>query len=167
MFSAVTRAPVGRATTARTIRAFVATAQRKTEESQKTVAERARKNRPVSPTLSIYQPQMSWVLSGLHRNTGVLVAGGAYLFTVGFGLAPVFGMDLSSVAVAGALASLPAPLMVGTKALIASSLSFHCFNGIRHLWWDSGRSVNNKGVFNTGYVVLSATALATGYLTFF
>ncbi|PIA13081.1 cytochrome b560 subunit of succinate dehydrogenase, partial [Coemansia reversa NRRL 1564] len=145
----------------------VATAQRRTEESQKTIAERAQKNRPVSPNLGIYQPQMSWVLSGLHRNTGVLVAGGAYLFTVGFGLAPVFGVDLSSVAVAGALASLPAPLMLGTKALIASSLSFHCFNGIRHLWWDTGRSVSNKGVFNTGYAVLGATALATGYLTFF
>ncbi|KAJ2082195.1 cytochrome b subunit of succinate dehydrogenase, Sdh3p [Coemansia sp. RSA 988] len=167
MFSAVTRAPAGRAITARSVRAFVATAQRKTEESQKTVAERARKSRPVSPNLSIYQPQMSWILSSMHRNTGILVAGGAYLFTVGFGLAPVFGVDLSSAAVAGALASLPAPVMVGTKALIASSLSFHCFNGIRHLWWDSGRSVSNKGVFNTGYAVLGATALATSYLTFF
>ncbi|KAJ1854295.1 cytochrome b subunit of succinate dehydrogenase, Sdh3p [Coemansia sp. RSA 1822] len=166
MFSAAisrTRVPI-----ARNARAFVATAQRKTsEESQAAVAERARKNRPVSPHLGIYKPQMSWVLSGLHRNTGVLVGGAAYLYTAAFGLAPIFGLDLGSVTAAATVASIPLPLLLGTKALIASSLSFHCFSGIRHLWWDSGRSVTNQGVFNSGYAVLTATALATGYLTFF
>ncbi|KAJ2297059.1 cytochrome b subunit of succinate dehydrogenase, Sdh3p, partial [Coemansia sp. RSA 2705] len=137
------------------------------EESQAAVAERARKNRPVSPNLGIYQPQMSWVLSGLHRNTGVLVAGAAYLYTAAFGLAPMFGVDLGSVTAAATVASMPTPLLLAVKALVSSSLSFHCFNGIRHLWWDTGRSVSNKGVFNTGYAVLGATALATGYLTFF
>ncbi|KAJ2355595.1 cytochrome b subunit of succinate dehydrogenase, Sdh3p [Coemansia erecta] len=166
MFSAAisrTRVPV-----ARNVRAFIATPLRKNaEESQAAVAERARKNRPVSPNLGIYQPQMSWVLSGLHRNTGVLVAGAAYLYTAAFGLAPMFGLDLGSAAAAATVASVPLPLLLGTKALIAGSLSFHCFNGVRHLWWDSGRSVTNKGVFNGGYAVLTATALATGYLTFF
>ncbi|KAI9473322.1 hypothetical protein LPJ78_003570 [Coemansia sp. RSA 989] len=171
MYSAAiskTRLPVARALASRNVRAFIATPMReRTEESQAAVAERARKSRPVSPNLGIYQPQMSWVLSGLHRNTGVLVAGGAYLYAAAFGLAPMFGLDLSSATAAAAVASLPTPVLLGTKALIAGSLSFHCFNGIRHLWWDTGRSVSNQGVFKTGYAVIAATTLATGYLTFF
>ncbi|KAJ2776063.1 cytochrome b subunit of succinate dehydrogenase, Sdh3p [Coemansia javaensis] len=142
-------------------------AEPETVEPQSVVAARALKHRPVSPHLSIYQPQMSWVMSGLHRNMGVLVGGGAYLWAAAYGLAPLVGADLSSVAVAGALATVPAPLLLAAKALVAGSLSFHSFNGIRHLWWDTGRSVTNQGVFNTGYAVIAASVLATGYLTFF
>ncbi|KAJ2886168.1 hypothetical protein IWW38_005253, partial [Coemansia aciculifera] len=148
--------------------AFVATPQRTSVvEAQSVVAERARKHRPVSPHLGIYQPQMSWVLSGMHRNTGVLIGGAAYVYAAVFGLAPAFGLDLSSAAMAGSIASLPAVVTVGVKALLSSCLSFHVFGTMRHLWWDSGRSVSNKGVYVTGYATLAATALATGYLTFF
>ncbi|KAJ2889151.1 hypothetical protein GGI21_006648, partial [Coemansia aciculifera] len=91
------------------VRAFVATPQRTSVvEAQSVVAERARKHRPVSPHLGIYQPQMSWVLSGMHRNTGVLIGGAAYVYAAVFGLAPAFGLDLSSAAMAGSIASLPA-----------------------------------------------------------
>ncbi|KAJ2000356.1 hypothetical protein GGI04_004186, partial [Coemansia thaxteri] len=148
--------------------AFVATPMRRhVEEAQSVVAERARKNRPVSPHLGIYKPQMTWVLSGINRNTGVAIGGGAFLYAASFGLAPMFGLDLSSVAVASSLSAMPAFVLIGAKALISGCLSFHCFSGIRHLWWDTGRSLSNKAVINTGYVTLAATALATGYLTFF
>ena len=36
-----------------------------------------RKNRPISPHLSIYKPQIPWVLSSLNRITGALLSGGA------------------------------------------------------------------------------------------
>ncbi|KAJ2815067.1 hypothetical protein GGI24_006173, partial [Coemansia furcata] len=147
--------------------AFVATPMRQTEEPQSVVAERARKNRPVSPHLGIYKPQMSWVLSGLHRNTGVAVGGAAYMYAAMFGLAPMFGLDMSSAAMASSLATLPAVVSIGGKALISGCLSFHVFGTMRHLLWDSGRAVSNQGVYNTGYAALAATALATGYLTFF
>ncbi|KAJ1844923.1 cytochrome b subunit of succinate dehydrogenase, Sdh3p [Coemansia sp. RSA 2703] len=176
MFSAVsrsgilnaTRTPLHRAIAGQSARAFIATPARRTvDEPQSVVAERALKNRPISPHLSIYKPQMTWVLSGLHRNTGVLVAGAAYLYTAAFGLAPMFGLDLSSLAVASTLAAAPTPLLLAVKALVSGSLSFHCVNGVRHLVWDSGKGLNNKGVINSGYVVIGATALLTGYLTFF
>ncbi|KAI8322862.1 hypothetical protein GQ54DRAFT_297135 [Martensiomyces pterosporus] len=175
MFSAVTRTgalnaarlPFSRAVTARTARAFIASPMRRNEEPQSVVAERARKNRPVSPHLGIYQPQMTWYLSGLNRITGVTVAGSAYLYTAAFGLAPALGLDLSSVAVAGALSTLPTFVLIGAKAAISGCFSFHFFSGIRHLWWDTGRSVSNQGVIKTGYITIAATALATGYFTFF
>ncbi|KAJ1904707.1 cytochrome b subunit of succinate dehydrogenase, Sdh3p [Coemansia sp. IMI 209127] len=179
MFSTVTRTNILNASrislrrpiAASSVRAFIATPKRsnaeKEEESQATVAERARKNRPISPNLGIYKLQMTMVLSALHRNTGVAVAGSAFLYTAVFGLAPALGLDLGSVAAASAVAATPTPVLLGLKALISGSLSFHCFNGIRHLVWDTGRYVSNKGVINTGYVVIGATALATGYLTLF
>ncbi|KAJ1729765.1 hypothetical protein LPJ72_004803 [Coemansia sp. Benny D160-2] len=162
------RIPLQRTIAAKGVRAFIATPKRCTEEeSQAAVAERARKNRPVSPNLGIYKPQMSMVLSALHRNTGVAVAGAAYLYTAAFGVAPLLGLDLGSVTAASTVAALPIPVLLGLKALISGCLSFHCFNGIRHLVWDTGKYVSNQGVFKTGYAVIGATALATGYLTFF
>ncbi|KAJ1897118.1 hypothetical protein LPJ66_003574 [Kickxella alabastrina] len=175
MFSAVTRTgilnatrtPFSRAVAAQTTRAFVATPARRVDEPQSVVAERARKHRPVSPHLGIYQPQMSWILSGLHRNTGVVIYGAALVYTAAFGLAPMFGLDMSSVSVASTLAAAPGPLLIALKAFFSGCLSFHYFAGIRQMVWDAGKAVNNKAVFTTGYAIIAASALATGYLTFF
>ncbi|KAJ2488540.1 hypothetical protein IWW37_004733 [Coemansia sp. RSA 2050] len=171
MFSAAIRTGMLGATrrslAAPTVRAFVATPMRLEDEPQSVVAERARKHRPVSPHLSIYKPQMSWVLSGLHRNTGVLIGGAAYVYAAMFGLAPAFGLDMGSVAMASSLAALPTVALVGGKAVLSGCLSFYVFGTMRHLWWDTGRALSNKGVFTTGYVAMAASALATGYLTFF
>lgn len=96
------------------------------------------------------------------------MAGAAYLYTAAFGLAPMLGLDMSSTAVVSSLAtSVPWAVLIGAKAAVSGFLSFHCFNGFRHLWWDLGKSLNNKAVIVSGYVALTATALATGYLTFF
>jgi hypothetical protein len=35
----------------------------------------ARLNRPMSPHLTIYEPQLTWLLSGFHRITGFAVGG--------------------------------------------------------------------------------------------
>ena len=37
-----------------------------------------RKVRPVSPHLEIYQPQITWYLSGIHRITGCALGAGKY-----------------------------------------------------------------------------------------
>lgn len=44
-----------------------------------------RKKRPISPHLTVYEPEMSWYLSSLHRISGVLLALGFYAFTNYFG----------------------------------------------------------------------------------
>lgn len=40
-----------------------------------------RKNRPLSPHLTIYQPQITWYMSGFHRFTGGAVAAGKACLT--------------------------------------------------------------------------------------
>jgi succinate dehydrogenase (ubiquinone) cytochrome b560 subunit len=49
-------------------------------------------NRPISPHLTIYQPQLTWYMSALHRITGVAVGGGEYL-RINSGGWGYFGID--------------------------------------------------------------------------
>ncbi|KAJ1960571.1 hypothetical protein H4R35_007533, partial [Dimargaris xerosporica] len=42
--------------------------------SQSEIAKRAREHRPISPHLSIYQPQLTWYLSSATRITGAALA---------------------------------------------------------------------------------------------
>lgn len=51
-------------------------AQAQCADSESELLRQQRKVRPVSPHLTIYQPQITAVLSGLHRITGVAIGGG-------------------------------------------------------------------------------------------
>ncbi|CAH1970874.1 unnamed protein product [Acanthoscelides obtectus] len=49
------------------------------------------------------------------------------------------------------------------KFMLAFPLSYHFWNGIRHLIWDTGRFLTIKDVYITGYIMLAlavATAIA-------
>ena len=41
------------------------------------------------------------------------------------------------------------------------ALFYHLCNGIRHLWWDTGRGLELKSVYASGWTVLAATAMLT------
>lgn len=62
--------------------------------------------------------------------------------------------------------SLPVWLKTVVKAPLAAVISFHAFNGLRHLIWDTGRALTLPGVYKTGYAVIGATALSTIALLF-
>lgn len=47
------------------------------------------------------------------------------------------------------------------KFIVAFPMMYHTMNGVRHLCWDQGMNVNNKGVAMTGMLMLASTALAT------
>ncbi|ODV77285.1 cytochrome b560 subunit of succinate dehydrogenase [Suhomyces tanzawaensis NRRL Y-17324] len=126
-----------------------------------------RKNRPLSPDLTIYKPQLTWVLSGLHRVTGVAMAGGFYALTCGYAASSIFGLGLDSAALVSAFTALPLGVQFLAKAVMSYPFVFHSFNGIRHLVWDTGRELTLKGVYRTGYVVLGLTATLGSYLIFY
>ena len=44
------------------------------------------------------------------------------------------------------------------------SLCFHFFNGIRHLIWDSGRMLDLKNAYLSGWLVLIASLLCSALL---
>lgn len=119
--------------------------------------------RPTSPHLSIYRPQISTILSILHRITGVaLFVGTALIVTWLWAAAysPVFYGTLHE-----ALASL-----VGQLALMGWTLAFyyHLGNGIRHLFWDMGHGFALPAMHRSGWLVvvfsLMLTALTWGVI---
>ncbi|KAI8604581.1 hypothetical protein EDD21DRAFT_207759 [Dissophora ornata] len=124
-----------------------------------------RKNRPLSPHLTIYQPQLTWYLSLFHRFTGGALAVGFYGGAIAYAVGPMVGLGFDAATVTSAIATLPVAAKVTGKFIVALPFTFHSFNGLRHLLWDTTAGLTLPGVYATGYTVLglstaSAAALA-------
>ena len=118
----------------------------------------ATRERPLSPFMigPYYRPQLTSVLSILHRAAGVVLAGGV-LLVVGWLVALAFDPE-AYASLAAALASLPgkAVLMLLTAALV-----YHFFNGLRHLFWDAGLGYDIPTAYRSGYAVIALTIAFT------
>ncbi|KAI9788601.1 MAG: hypothetical protein M1835_002187 [Candelina submexicana] len=125
-----------------------------------------RLNRPISPHLSIYQPQVTWYLSGLNRITGSVLSGGLYTFGAAYLVAPLFGWHLESASMAAAFASWPVIVKVATKFFISLPFTFHSFNGVRHLIWDTGSKFGNKQIQRSGWFVVGLTFVTSALLAY-
>jgi len=112
--------------------------------------------RPLSPHLQIYRWQLTSVLSILHRATGIALVVGAIMLVSWFGSAADGAAPFA--AFQGFLGS-----PVGLIVLFGCSVAFfyHLCNGVRHLWWDTGRGLELKSVYASGYAVLVATVALT------
>ncbi|KAI8890060.1 succinate dehydrogenase cytochrome b560 subunit [Backusella circina FSU 941] len=143
-------------------------ASRKTQEqcaaAESELLRQQRKLRPVSPHLDIYQPQITWILSGLHRITGAAIGGGFYLGALAYVAAPLAGLEIEGASIVAAAASAPVAAKIALKTTIAAPFVFHCLNGVRHLIWDAKKFIDIKSVYTTGYAVLGGTAVGTLYL---
>ncbi|CDO95908.1 unnamed protein product [Kluyveromyces dobzhanskii CBS 2104] len=135
------------------------------EKEQNELLVSQRKVRPVSPHLTIYQPQLTWYLSSLHRVSGVFLALVFYSVTIGFGVSTVFGLGLSTENLAQFYnEKVPSWMDLTVKAGYGYLFAFHFGNGIRHLIWDAGKELTIKGVYRTGYAVLALTAIMGSYI---
>lgn len=139
-------------------------ARKSTDESQRRgqeVLATQRLNRPVSPHLSIYRPQITWLGSITHRITGVILSSVFYLFGVSYVFAPYLGWNLDSIV--AVLATWPVAAKVATKITLAFPFAFHCFNGIRHLLWDSAIMMTNRQVVVGGWATVVLSGLTALY----
>lgn len=108
-----------------------------------------------------YKPQITSVLSILHRATGVvLTVIGAplmlwWLIALGQGAESYSNFQSCLGGILGTLARLA----------LLFCLSFHLFNGIRHLVWDTGRGFEMKTVHLSGWLVVFGAVVLTGILT--
>ncbi|KAF2860030.1 mitochondrial succinate dehydrogenase subunit C [Piedraia hortae CBS 480.64] len=117
-----------------------------------------RVKRPVSPHLSIYRPQVTWILSALNRITGVALSGSLYAFGALYLVSPYLGWHLESAVLAAAFAKWPVSLQALTKFIVSWPFTFHCMNGIRHLAWDTTSMLSNSKVRMTGWAVVGLSA---------
>jgi len=106
-------------------------------------------NRPLSPHLQIYRPQITSILSILHRLTGVALAAGAVLLTYWLTSA-AYGADAFARAQAFNGSWLGRLILLG----LTVSLFYHLGNGLRHLAWDCGWGLELPRLRATGVLVV-------------
>ena len=106
-------------------------------------------NRPLSPHLHVYRPQITSLLSITHRFTGIALAIGAIFFTYWL-LSAAYGADKF------ALAQVLFRSWIGQLILwgFTFSLFYHLANGIRHLAWDAGWGYELDKLRISGWLVL-------------
>jgi len=122
-------------------------------------AAKPKANRPVSPHLSVYKPQISSVLSILHRVTGVALGVGTLMLTAWL-VSAAMGPDAYQ-AVQGFIGSiLGRLLLLGFTA----ALCYHLLNGIRHLFWDAGLGYELDTMTRTGWMVVIGAAILTALI---
>ena len=117
------------------------------------------RQRPLSPHLQVYRPQMTSVMSVMHRAAGIVLTTGtlvmaAWLVSLAMG-AESYGM------VAAFLAH---PLGQFVIFGYSVALIYHALNGIRHLGWDIGIGLTIPEVYRNGQLVLILTAVLTAAL---
>lgn len=115
-----------------------------------------RGNRPLSPHLTIYRPQVTSIFSIFHRITGVGMTLGAVLIIWWFLAAATSSAYFEMVD--GFMTSWFGGLIL---ILSAWALWYHFCNGIRHLIWDLGRGMEVDTVEQTSWLTLAVSVLLT------
>lgn len=106
--------------------------------------------RPLSPHLQVYKPQISSVLSIFHRLSGVYLSLGGYVLALWLGFL-AFCPD-GFVSLSALLGT-----FLGKVLLMGWTVAFfyHFSNGIRHLFWDAGKGYELDTMAKSGWAVLA------------
>ena len=120
-----------------------------------------RGNRPLSPHLTIYRPQMTSISSIFVRITGnaLLVS---TLLLIWWLLAA------SSSAAAFAVADYVITSWFGDIVMMLSlwALWYHTLGGVRHLIWDTGRGLELKSAERMGWMMIIGSLMLTALTVF-
>lgn len=108
--------------------------------------------RPLSPHLQIYNPQITSILSILHRMLGVALSVGS-VFLIYWLSAAAYGPDAFARAQGFFGSWFGQLILLG----LTFSLFYHLLNGIRHLIWDVGLGFEMPMLRATGIVVVIIT----------
>jgi succinate dehydrogenase (ubiquinone) cytochrome b560 subunit len=114
------------------------------------------RNRPMSPHLTIYAPQLTSILSISHRITGMAVTGA--FVGLAWGSLMYTAADVQQFADAMNASTLGSLTLLAAKFSLAFPIVYHSCNGIRHLLWDNAQYLTTKGVYQTGYIMLAISA---------
>ena len=113
-------------------------------------------HRPLSPHLQVYKPQLTSVMSILHRATGIALSVGALYLVIWVVFASAspqtYAMFQSfNVSILGRI------FLGGWLFCIF----YHLCNGIRHLFWDAGIGFELKDAYRSGWIVVGVCLAAT------
>ena len=108
------------------------------------------KPRPLSPHLQVYRPQLTSIMSIMHRASGAVLATGSLLVA----------LWLVALAAGAAVFDPVADAMqhpLGQLVVFGYSLAlvYHGLNGIRHLMWDLRIGLEIKQVYQAAILCLA------------
>jgi succinate dehydrogenase / fumarate reductase cytochrome b subunit len=115
-----------------------------------------RGNRPLSPHLQIYRPQLTSMTSIFTRITGNALLVGALLIVWWF-LAASYSPEYFAVA-NGVITS-----WFGDLVMLGSlwAVWYHLLAGLRHLYWDTGRGLEIETAERLGLAVIAGSFILT------
>ena len=114
------------------------------------------RTRPLSPHLQVYRPQMTSVMSILHRAAGVVLTTGTLIMA-----AWLVSLALGKEAYDVVVMVIGRPLGQFVLFGYSVALIYHALNGVRHLGWDLGFGLTIPQVYKNGQIVLFLTVLLT------
>lgn len=117
-----------------------------------------KKNKPLSPHITIYKPQISSVLSISHRISGVFNFLGMLCF-----LWWIVFIAYGTIPYSESVVYIFFQSIIGHAVLVAwtFSLFMHMCTGIRHLFWDMGVGFDLKVMNITGWIAVLMALLLT------
>ncbi|WP_121065848.1 succinate dehydrogenase, cytochrome b556 subunit [Chachezhania antarctica] len=115
-----------------------------------------RGNRPLSPHMSVYRPQLTSITSILTRITGNALLLGALMFVWWF-------LAASTSERAFATADWVMTSVIGDIIMLFSLLGlwYHLLAGVRHLIWDSGHMLDVETAEKLGWGILAGSVVMT------
>ena len=116
-------------------------------------------NRPISPHLSIYKPQITSILSISHRISGVFQSLGLLIIVL-----LLFSLFLGKNSHEFFMLFINSLIGKAFLFFYALSLCYHLFNGIRHIIWDIGFGFEIRNVYYSGIIVIIFAATLALYI---
>ena len=113
-------------------------------------------NRPLSPHLQVYRPQLTSVLSITHRATGIGLSFGIILLIIWM-VAAAAGENYFNMVNSLVTSWFGKLVLLG----FTWALFYHLCNGIRHLFWDAVKGLEIEQVNMSGWLVIIFTVLLT------
>ena len=119
-------------------------------------------NRPLSPHLQIYKPQLTSVLSISHRMTGFALSMIVLLSPV-----IIYFLTYSTETHQIMIKILGNTFIKIIFSLALFGLLYHLCNGIRHLAWDAGYGLDLESSYKSGYIVIASSVALTFLILLF
>lgn len=135
-----------------------------------------RQQRPISPHLTIYEPQLTWYMSSLHRVTLLVLGGTFYVLTILYGigqLIPQANLNTDTITswYHSHITNHSTNDSMGlnwvnnlVKGSFAYVFALQYGGIIRHLVWDTAKELSLKGVYRTGYALIGFSIAYGSYL---
>ncbi len=117
--------------------------------------------RPLSPHLQVYKPQLTSMMSIVHRITGLFLSFGLVVFVYW-----LYRLATDVLIANEVMDFFQTGLGCTLLYVWVFAFAYHLCNGIRHFFWDVGKGYSLPVVYRSGYLVILSAAVLTALVYF-